>query len=287
MATNQYFNFFTETNEQGLVNDLVVESIQIYGHDVRYIPRNWTYTDDIFNEVRDVSFTSSFEIEMYLANVQGFEGDGDLLSKFGVEVRDTMNLVVANTRWSSEVGANVDFDKPREGDLIYLPLADALLEIKFVEDEEVFYQLGKAYVWRLSCEFYEQTSGEVIDTGINEIDDVQVAHQYTIQLTMGDGSGTYQVGETVYQGASLADATAQATVTDWNFTDNIITVKDIIGNFSTGATVVGNTSNAIYTLGVKETMVFPDATDSDNLTIQTEFESFADFSESNPFSEDF
>ena len=287
MATNQYFNFYNNIEEQSLTNDLVVESLQIYGHDVRYLPREYTHVDDIFNEVKNSSFTNEFTIEMYIQGVDGFGGDGDLLSKFGVEIRDTQTFVVANTRFEEEANtASVGFTKPREGDLIYMPLTDQLMEIKHVEDEEVYYQLGKAYVYRLSTEFFEY-SEEEFDTGIADIDDIATDNEYTIQLTMGTGSGTFQINEEVYQGADLANAIAKAEVTDWNEPGLILTVRNIVGNFGTGANVIGDTSGATYNLGVKETMVFPETTEADNKVYETNPDSVIDFSEDNPFSEDF
>ena len=288
MAVNPYFNFYTNVSEQSLTNDLVVESIQIFGQDIRYIPREYAYVDDVFNEVRNSSFTTEFTIEAYINGVDGFQGDGDLLSKFGVEVRDTQDFIVATTRFAAEAAtAGLAFTKPREGDLIYFPLTDYLMEIRFVEDEEVYYQIGKTYIFRLTCETFEP-NGEVVNTGIDYIDDNISQFQYTIQLTLADGSGNYEIGENVYQGTSLEEFTAKAVVADWNPTDLILTIQTINGNFNSGGTVTGNTSSAVYVLGVKETMVFPDAIgDSDNQTFQTKAAGIIDFSEDNPFSEEF
>ena len=287
MAVNPYFNFYTSTEEQSLTNDLVVESIQIYGHNVRYLPRQYTHVDDIFNEVKNSSFTDGFEIEMYINGIQGFEGDGDLLSKFGVEVRDTQNFVVAVTRFEEEAQAKNMHIEPKEGDLIYFPLTDYLMEIKFVENEEVYYQLGKSYVYRLSCEAFEYGQ-ETVNTGIDEIDDNATALRYTIELTLGSGAGNYEINEDVYQGTDLANATAQAKVADWNPTNMVLTVYDVAGNFSSNKNVVGDTSAAAYLLGVKQEMIFPDlAGDTDNLSLKTEADSIIDFSEDNPFSEEY
>lgn len=286
MATNQYFNFYTNTEEQSLTNDLVVEAIQIYGQDIRYIPRQYTHVDDIFNEVRNSSFEDEFTIEMYVQGVDGFAGDGDLLSKFGVEIRDTQNFIVANTRFEEDAtAAGMSFTKPREGDLLYFPLTDNLLEIKFVEDEEIYYQIGKTYIYRLSTELFEY-SGEKIDTGVAEIDDEVTALQYTIQLTLGDGTGEYTINEEVYQGATLADFTAKAVVSDWNPVSKILTIKTINGNFNTGGTVNGDASGASYVLGVKETMVMPEPS-ADNDTFKADADSIIDFTEDNPFSEEY
>jgi hypothetical protein len=288
MATNPYFNFYTNTSEQSLTNDLVVESIQIFGQDIRYIPREYAYVDDVFNEVRNSTFTTEFTIEAYISGVDGFQGDGDLLSKFGVEVRDSQDFIVATSRFSTEATtAGLDFTKPREGDLIYFPLTDYLMQIMQVEDEEVYYQIGRTYILRLTCETFEP-NGEVINTGIEEIDDNVSRYQYTVQLTLADGSGNYTVGEEVYQGLSLEDFTAKAVVSDWNPTDSILTIQTINGNFNSGGTVTGNASGAVYVLGVKETMIFPDVIgDADNKTYQTQADSIIDFSEDNPFSEEY
>jgi hypothetical protein len=254
--------------------------------DIRYIPRQYTHVDDIFNEVRNSSFEDEFTIEMYVQGVDGFAGDGDLLSKFGVEIRDTQNFVVANSRFAEDAtAAGMSFTRPREGDLLYFPLTDNLLEIKFVEDEEVYYQIGKTYIYRLSTELFEY-NGEKIDTGVAEIDDEVTALQYTIQLTLGDGTGDYTVNEEVYQGATLADFTAKAVVSDWNPSSKILTIKTINGNFNTGGTVNGDTSGASYVLGVKETMVMPE-TSADNDAFKADADSIIDFTEDNPFSEEY
>lgn len=288
MATNPYFNFYTEASEQSLTNDLVVESIQIYGTDVRYIPRSYAYVDDIFNEVRNSSFEEEFTIEMYVQGVDGFQGDGDLLSKFGVEIRDTQNFIVSVTRFEEEgAKSNSGITKPREGDLLYFPLTDYIMEIKFVEDEEVYYQIGKAYIYRLSCELFEY-SGEAVNTGVDEIDNNIAPLVYTIQLMLGSGSGDFAIGEEVYQGTSLADYTAKAVVSDWNPDTDVLTVKEVAGNFTSGNTVIGDSSSASYVLGVKETMIFPETVgDTDNKTLETNADSIIDFSEDNPFSEEY
>lgn len=286
MATNPYFNQYTYTPEQDLTNDLVVESIQIHGHNVRYIPRTTEFVDEIFNETRNNTYEDAYEIEMYLQNVEGFQGDGDLLSQFGVEVRDTMNLVCAVSRWHTEVGTPEGLEQPREGDLIYLPLTDTLLEIKFVEDEEVFYQLGKAYIYTFRCEFWEYNQEEV-NTGIAEIDDIQTINEYTIDLTLSSGTGDFIAGESIYQGPDQAYATATAEVRSWNNTTQLLRVANIAGSFSATSTITGVTSGAVWTIGAKNELAMVNQVDADNEEIQTEAEDFIDFTENNPFSENF
>ena len=286
MATNQYFNFYNQAAEQSLTNDLVVESIQIYGHDVRYIPRNSGRIDDIFNETRNNTYDDAYEVEMYLQNVEGFEGDGDLLSKFGVEVRDTMNLICSVTRWQTEVGTPEGMTQPEEGDLIYLPMTDHLLEIKFVEDEEVFYQLGKTYIYTFRCEFFEYGQEE-FNTGIADIDDVQTINEYTIDLTLNSGTGDFIVGESIWQGVSQGSATATAEVRSWNNATQLLRVANISGSFNTTLDVNGVTSGAVWPVGTKNELVMVNNAEADNQEIQTEAGGFIDFSENNPFSENF
>jgi hypothetical protein len=286
MATNPYFNQYTYTPEQDLTNDLVVESIQIHGHNVRYIPRTTERIDEIFNETRNNSYEDAYEIEMYVQNVEGFQGDGDLLSQFGVEVRDTMNLVCAVSRWDTEVGTPEGLSQPREGDLIYLPVSDTLLEIKFVEDEEVFYQLGKAYIYTFRCEFFEYAQEE-FDTGIADIDDIQTINEYTIDLTLNTGTGDFIAGESIYQGADQANATATAEVRSWNNTTQLLRVANISGSFSATSTITGVTSGAAWTIGAKNELNMVQLETADNQEIQTEADDFIDFTENNPFSENF
>lgn len=286
MATNPYFNQFTYQPEQDLTNDLVVEAIQIHGHDVRYIKRTTEYIDSLFNETRNNTYETSYEIEMYIKGVDGFQGDGDLLSKFGVEVRDTMELVVAQSRWQEIVGDAEGWTQPREGDLIYLPMTDHLLEIKFVEDEEVFYQLGKTYTYTFKCEFWEYNQEEV-NTGIAEIDDIQTKNEYTIDLTVNSGTGDFIAGETVYQGVDQANATTTAEVRSWNSTTQLLRVANIAGSFSITGEIHGVTSGASWILGAKNEIIMVQQPDADNQILQTEAEGFIDFSENNPFSENF
>lgn len=287
MATNPYFNQYTFTPEQDLTNDLVVESIQIHGHNVKYIPRTEGRIDDIFNESRNNSYDDAYEIEMYLQNVEGFEGDGDLLSKFGVEVRDTMNLICAVSRWDAEVGTPESMTQPQEGDLIYLPLTDHLLEIKYIEDEEVFYQLGKAYIYTFRCEFFEYNQEQSFNTGDADIDDIQTINEYTIDLTLSSGTGDFVNGESIYQGVDQANATATAEVRSWNNSTQLLRVANIAGSFNATSDVTGVTSSAVWTIGAKNELAMVNNAEADNQSIETEAEDFIDFSENNPFSENF
>lgn len=176
MAVNSFFfDKFNSQDEQGLLDSLVVESIQIGGMDVFYIRRTLQSEDRILGEDRNPTFDKAYEIEMYIKTVDNFEGEGDLMSKFGFQMRDTMVLTVANTRFQEVIGEENNFSRPREGDLIYFPLNRKIWEIRHVEHEAVFYQLGKLYATDLKCELYE-FSNEQFETGIAEID--QLAAKY-------------------------------------------------------------------------------------------------------------
>ena len=170
MATNFFFNNFQSSQEQLLIENLVIESIKIYGHDVKYIKREIQNKDKIYGEDRQTSkFVHCLEVEMYIKNVDGFAGEGDFLSKFNLEIRDQITFTVAYRAFGEEVGSMMQLDRPREGDLIYFPPNNKVFEIKFVEHESVFYQLGSLQMYDLKCELFEYNS-EFFDTGDVEID---------------------------------------------------------------------------------------------------------------------
>ena len=171
MARNVYFSQGTK-NEQYLVEDLIIESLQIFGQDFFYIPRTLVSKDEILGEDRLSEFKSSFPIEMYFENVDSFDGQGAFIQKFGLMMEQSATLVVARRRWEQLVGRygeTIIPGRPNEGDLLYFPLTKGLFEIKFVKHQDPFYQLGKLYVYKLQVELF-QYSSERIDTGIEEVD---------------------------------------------------------------------------------------------------------------------
>lgn len=179
MATSVYFNNFGASQEQLLIENLVIESIRIYGHDVWYMPRTLVNTDTLYGESPIQEFKSAYMVEMYVRNVEGFEGQGDFLSKFNLEIRDEMTLTIARRVFETEVGASQSLVRPREGDIIYFPLNRKVFQIKFVEHEPVFYQMGALQMYDLKCELFEY-SNELFSTGIREIDDIYA--KYSIGL---------------------------------------------------------------------------------------------------------
>mgnify|MGYP003322036494 CR=1 FL=1 len=188
MATNVHFSQAVQT-EQNLVEDLVVESLRMYGHNVYYLPRKIVNEDTILGDAANSSFEDAYEVEMYLEGVEGFEGEGDLYSKFGVEVRDTANFVISRRSWERFVSLDANLAtglRPNEGDLIYFPLSKSLFEINFVEHEDPFYQMNKLFVFKMQCSLFEY-SGEKFDTEIEALDtDVELAQAAAIELTLAD-----------------------------------------------------------------------------------------------------
>ena len=180
MALNPFFLQGT-SSEQRLAQDLINEQLRMYGVEVTYIPRKFVDTDNILNEVQSSKFDDNFAIEAYVNTYDGYGGQGDIMTKFGMSLRDELTLTVSKERFEDFIApflaANVgDPDsgitlatRPREGDLIYFPLGTRLFEVKFVEHEDPFYQLGKNYVYQLKCELFEYED-EVIDTSIDIID---------------------------------------------------------------------------------------------------------------------
>jgi hypothetical protein len=301
LATNFYFNPFPSrlgngnavTPEQLLVEDLVIEALKIYGLDVYYLPRttrdevDYLFGEDVLKEYR-----TAHPIEMYLENVTGMEGEGDFISKFGLEIRDEVTFLVSRLRFRYTVNG---LTRPREGDLIYIPMLTSIYEITYVEHESnqaMYYTLGRGrggnvYVYALKMKQYVFSS-EIIETGVAEIDDTMKAYypRTRISLTSG-GSGKFVNDEIVYQGSNLASATAQALVYDF-VPNTYIDIYRTQGSFVSTTNVKGNTSNASWGI----TLVSDAATQNnafediiDNARIEAASDGIIDFSETNPFGE--
>lgn len=178
MATSVFFNNFQSSQEQFLIEDLVIESIKIYGYDLYYLPRTRVAFDTIYNEDTLSEFKQALSVEMYIKNVDGFDGDGDFMSKFGLEIRDRVTFTIARRVFNNEVGAELLLNRPQEGDLIFFPLNNKIFEIKFVEHEAIFYQLGSLQTYDLTCELFEYSS-ERFSTGIDIIDNLYVNNYLT------------------------------------------------------------------------------------------------------------
>jgi hypothetical protein len=180
MATNFYFQSGIpggRTSEQRLIENLIIESIKIYGFDLYYMPRTEVNTDSIFDDDTLAKFENAIPVEAYLENVDGFGGDGELMSKFGIEIRDTATFLISRMRWEDTVGAGRSNylqlpNRPSEGDLLYMPLTKSYFEIKKVDATNPFFQLGKLHTYKLMVELW-QYSSEELNTGVAEIDSLE------------------------------------------------------------------------------------------------------------------
>jgi hypothetical protein len=194
MARNLYFSEKVRS-EMDLYADLVIESLKIYGQDVYYLPRDLVNEDVLLGDDVTSRFPTSHKIEMYIENVEGFDGEGDLFTRFGVEIRDEATFVVARTRFSAQVRRpdnDIATDRPTEGDLIYLPLTNKMFEIQHVEHEQPFYQIENLPVYKMRATLFEYT-GEDFDTGIEGIQDIEKTGSYQYVLSViptGSGAAT-------------------------------------------------------------------------------------------------
>lgn len=206
MATSVYFSGAVKS-EQDLYEDLVTESIKIFGQDVVYLPREQVSEDDLLNEVVN-QYTQAFPVEMYLENVDGFEGDGNLLGKFGLEIRDQGTFVVTRRRWEAAVGGLATGVgsrlKPAEGDLLYMTMTGRLFEIKYVEPKSPFYQLQKLPSYTLTAELFEYND-QHFDTGWDQIDAIEwdnaTSYSYLVNVDTA-----YEPGELVTQWTGVNDS---------------------------------------------------------------------------------
>ena len=286
MSTNPYFNHHgTDTPEQRLVENLMIESIKTYGIDVYYLPRTLNDEDTLMGEDNTASYNSAHTIEMYIKSTDGFEGEGDFISRFGLQIKDQITFTVAIRRFR-ELGLTSDgrADMPHEGDLIYFPTTSALFQILFVEDEAIYYQTGALQSYDMLCEMFTY-SDQNFNTGIETIDKIEREHSYSINFTMNTGSGNYTIGETVYQGTSLAAATVKGEVAAWNATDKVLKLMNMTGNFSGTSNIIGDSSSASYSITSFDAQSSAQSTaaSATNKEIEEAADAIIDFTEGNPF----
>jgi hypothetical protein len=182
MATSTFFNNFSQSSEQTLLEDLVIESIKIYGQDMYYLPRTRGSFDKVYYEDTVSSFNDAYMIEVYVRSYNGFEGAGSMMNKLGMlEIRDQVILSVARRRFGDEITeAQSEILRPREGDLLYFPLNRKCFEIQYTDNKPFFYQLGDLQMFDMTCELFEYSS-EIFNTGIAEIDSLQQNHSINVQ----------------------------------------------------------------------------------------------------------
>lgn len=246
MALNHYFAdqwTTNNTNEQRLIEGLIIESIQITGIEVYYLPRTFVKVDQLFGEDILSKFEFAIPIEVYFKNITGFGGDKEFISKFtGLEIRDRASFIVARLRWEQAIQRKgiANLTRPSEGDLLFMPKTNSLFEIKFTKLEDPFYQLGKLYVYEMECEAFAYSS-EKIETGITDIDVVVDLNSLSdadhilycedgTAFLLEDGSGLYLEEYTLDQALPGADnefiRIASETAIDWTETNPFGTVED-------------------------------------------------------------
>ena len=309
MATSVYFSGAVKS-EQDLYEDLVTESIKLQGQDVVYLPRERIAEDTLLNEEWS-QFTQAYPIEMYLENVEGFEGDGNLLGKFGLEIRDTANFVVTKRRWDQVVGQNLTFaqgnqlvGKPAEGDLIYMIMTGVLFEIKFVEPKLPFYQLADLPTFTMFTEKFEYND-QHFDTGWDEIDAIEWDNATSYSYIVNSNTA-YELGELVTQWTGENDASGdpiniEGYVSNWEGRGvNRVTIisphqssngdgtfRAFFVDADANQTLVGTESGTSSNITIDQSGTTKTFYNQDPFADNDEFEiagdSVIDFSEANPF----
>ena len=296
MATNPYFSQ-GKRSEQNLYEDIIIESLKIYGQDIYYLPRDIVNEDKLFGDDVPSKFNSAYKIEMYIDNVDGFDGEGDLFSKFGVEIRDAATFVVSRRRWTQTIARydnEITVMRPAEGDLLYIPFSKKLFQIMHVEHEMPFYQLQNLPTYKLRCELFEYND-EDFDTGIVGVDKIEesFAYEYVLNLSDTDSADDFVRGDMVYQ--TLADnVTIRGEVSGWNDSDNELRLIHIGADdgkfhlFSTGGRVVNTRLVELLPAGNK---LITGTSENNQISITSQsnyfdtLTDFLDFSETNPFGE--
>tara|TARA_X000001382_G_scaffold129699_2_gene122392 strand:+ start:196 stop:1134 length:939 start_codon:yes stop_codon:yes gene_type:complete len=305
MPRNVYFSQAVKS-EQHLYEDLIIESLGIYGQDVYYIPRTIVNRDSVLNDDPASTFDDAYLMEMYIDNPEGFDGAGDLYSKFGLDIKDEATFIVSRRRWDDRVGvfhSAVENPRPTEGDLIFLPMTNSFFEISFVEDEQPFYQLQNVPVYTMKCSLFEYND-EDFETGIVGIDDAvsQVGYQLPLDITISGGTH-FEVGEIVRQTVDssvtpniivfgeVQQRTKSSDILSKIWVSNIGTTGSTDAkSFTQGGTITGDTSAYTGTIA----KVYSDVADvtgnswstdeqAQNVEFEIDADGFIDFSEANPF----
>jgi len=289
MAINPFFKF--ANNDQKLLDDLTVETIKVTGQNFYYLPREYFKLDRILGEDIQSQFNSAILIEAYITNVFKFDGQQDIIAKYGIMNTDRMMIQIAKTSFRKEITTRVpSITRPREGDLIYFPFSGSIFEINKMEDEVPFYQLGALTTYTLTLELFTY-SQEQFDTGIELVDEATVERREYVKkiLLKGILGGDYIVGETITHSGYTANV--HQFVKGYSY--STVYVMDEKGTLSLGLTLTGEYSNAGYTAFSSEitTTIIPtdpikEESDGDNMDIEKERakKSIFDTSEKDPFS---
>jgi hypothetical protein len=286
---NLYFSDAVRS-EQNLYEDIVIEALKMYGQDVYYIPRDLVNEDRIFGDDILSKFNSSHKIEMYIENIEGFDGEGDLFTRFGVEIRDEATFVVSRKRWTAQVRRHdneITAVRPLEGDLIYLPMTNKIFQIMHVEHEQPFYQLSNLPVFKMRCVLFEY-SDEDLDTGIAAIDKIEqdYGYKYIVSVT---GQTILDIDDRVGRTASVSisdTVNMNGEIAKWSDSDNkihLIHVGADDGKFhvfpTSGSVLVGDSDFVILSVA-EDNQISANEQNTDFSTISLDF---LDFTEANPF----
>ncbi len=306
MPRNVYFSQAVRS-EQHLYEDLVIESLKIFGQDVYYIPRTLVNRDNILGEDRASSFDDAYLMEAYIENIDGFEGAGDVYQKFGLEIRDEASFVISRRAWNTMIGGYESQIRPQEGDLLFLPMTNSFFEITFVEHDKPFYQLSNLPVYKLTCSLFEYND-EKFETGLDVVDDTMGAEAYLIGMNVSVTDGAhFTQGETVTQ--TLVDAVGDTPAiqvygtvqTIEKTSDTVATIgvsnvgvsgasdyrqfivsgtKGLVGAESTNTCYV----TKVYDINDADTDNFmANDGNAQNVAFEIEADNFIDFTEANPF----
>jgi len=277
---NPYFSYGTP-EEQKLYSDLVREAIEIYGANCYYIPRKLVTYDDLFGEDINSSFDESYIIDLYLESYQNFEGQGDLFTKFGVQINDQAVFTVSRMKWEMTLQDSnnlISSKRPNEGDLIYYPLSKSLFQIVFVEHEEPFWQIADVQMYKLRCELFTYSQESLPKTP--ELLDFKTKYSFAITLTLSNITGTFVKNE------NIVSDTFEAIVSEFNVDTGELKVHSRNENPVEGAELQGLLSGATGTITAFKTM---DETsrpeDSDNLYLETKNAEQWEYEEDNAFGE--
>ncbi len=294
---NHYFSKGTQ-NEQFLYEDLVIEALQIYGHDVVYLPRELVNKDDLFGEDPLSKFDESYQIEMYMETVEGYEGEKELVSRFGLEIRDETTFVVARRRWDNVISISqnlITSMRPNEGDLIFMPNVNRIWGIAFVDIDDPFYQVDNLPVYKMFCRTFEYSS-ERLDTGISVIDNIETTYS-TDQLTwqmIGEAAATVTYNENMASEDVSGGLLMQEDGTTGAGLGDNLTAEDEVG-FDAVLLENSNAYDSYFIIAEEFELSTQDDT-SDNKYIEDQaadrgvvwdgdWEGILDFTEKNPFGE--
>ena len=291
MATNVHFSKGT-ISEQYLYEDLVIEAIGIYGHDVYYLPRERVNEDELLGEDPLSKFDDAYGIEMWMETQEGYDGERDLVTRFGLEIRNETSFVVSRRRWDNVVSDNANLitsTRPQEGDLIYFPTVKRMWEITFVDHDDPFYQVNNLPVYKLYCQSWEYSS-ERLDTGIDAIDDIedkrsldQLVWQISGEQQSACNSRIGQELGTIYE-QNPASSPWPPVASDIILEDGSYLLAETDTGF--GAVLLEDSDveygYAFYVIN-EDYSVTTQAPESDNEFLETEATTILDFTETNPF----